>query len=104
MKNRLSLFLCGFVLSGCTFLASVSTTSIPSYRQVKVKAEAEQMIVFGFNFDNAYVDTLTTELAKQCPNGKVMGILTKHENIIYFPLVAHAVRVKAEGYCVRNEP
>ena len=41
------------------------------------------------------------KLAKKCPKGKVKGVLTKHETITYFPLIAHKVRVSAEGYCVR---
>jgi len=102
MKNLCFILIGGFLLSGCTYLASVSTTSIPAQRMNKVTAQGQRTIVLGFNLNNDYVDSITEDLAKKCPGGKVMGILTKHEDIVYFPLVVHAVRVKAQGYCVGN--
>ena len=81
-------------------MASVSTTEVPKQRGKAVKAEADKFIFFAFNFNNDYVNEMTMSLAKKCPGGKVSGILTKHETITYFPLIAHKVRVSAEGYCV----
>lgn len=89
-----------FGLVGCTHLASVSTTEVPKQRGKVVKAEADRFIFFAFNFNNDYVNEMTMSLAQQCPGGKVSGILTKHEKITYFPIIAHKVRVSAEGYCV----
>ena len=40
----------------------------------------------------------------QCKDGRVEGILTKQEDIIYFPLFAHAVQVSATGYCEVGTP
>lgn len=88
-------------LSGCTHLMSTSTTPVPAKRDKPVSASAEKFIFLAFNFNNDYVNNMADQLADQCPNGKVTGILTKHENITYFPLIAHKVRVTASGYCVR---
>ena len=89
-------------MAGCTHLHSVSTTSIPLQRDTKVKAEAYRFVFFLMNFNNDYVDGMAQALAKQCPDGRVEGILTKQEGIIYFPLFAHAVRVTATGYCIKG--
>lgn len=88
-------------LMGCTHLVSVSTSSVPKKRSSRVKASAERIILFGFNFNNDYVNDMAEELADQCRKGKVQGVLTKHEEVTYFPLVFNKVRVTAEGYCVR---
>ncbi len=92
-----------FSLIGCTHMHSVSTTSIPVQRDKKVQAEAYRFLFLMMNFDNNYVDALPRQLAKQCPNGRVEGILTKHEGITYFPIFAHAIRVTATGYCQSGE-
>ena len=65
----------------------------------KSPAEAYRLIFFLMNFNNDYVHSLPRDLAKQCPSGRVEGVLTKHEDITYFPLIAHATRVTATGYC-----
>ncbi|MGB0638118.1 MAG: hypothetical protein ACPGTU_02225 [Myxococcota bacterium] len=91
-------------LSGCVHMASISTTSIPVERSKPVEAEAYRFLFLLMNFDNFYVDELTRDLASQCPDGRVEGILTKQEDIIYFPAIAHAVRVTATGFCVVNSP
>lgn len=88
------------MVSSCAQLGSVSTTSIPPQRDQKVSSEAYRFIFLLLNFNNKYVDSITQDLANQCPEGRVEGILTKDERIMYFPLIAHAVRVSAEGYCV----
>lgn len=103
MKNLIGpLMILGLLgaLSGCTHMASISTTSVPVERGKKVSAKAENFIVLGLNFDNDYVNGLTQDLAQQCPEGRVEGILTKMEEITYFPLFAHAVEITATGYCV----
>lgn len=88
-----------FGLVGCTHMRAVSTTSIPAQRDTPVEAEAYRFMFLLLNFDNDYVHSLPRDLAKQCPGGRVEGVLTKHEAITYFPLIAHAVRVTATGYC-----
>ncbi len=93
--------LVGLLTSGCVHMASISTTTIPADRESPVEAEAERFMFLLLNFDNNYVFRLTEDLAKQCPDGRVEGILTKQESIIYFPLIAHGVRVSAAGFCVK---
>ena len=101
MKFTLSLVSI-LIFSGCTHLSSVSTSNIPKKRNNKVSTSIEKFIFFAFNFSNSYVDEITLNLAKKCPKGKVQGVLTKHESITYFPLIAHKVRISADGYCVRS--
>jgi hypothetical protein len=106
MKKLLGpLFILGLLgaLTGCTHMASISTTSIPAQRGKQVSANAYNFLFFQVNFSNDYVNALTRDLAEQCPGGRVEGVLTKMENITYFPLVAHAVEITATGYCVSGE-
>jgi len=90
------------LMSSCTHLTSVSVTSMPQVRKEKVKAERYKFVFLLLNFNNNFVEEMELELAKQCQNGKVEGILTKTENITYFPIIAHAYNVTAEGYCVKR--
>ncbi len=82
-------------------MRSISTTSIPIERDDTVETDAYRFLFLFINFNNDYVDQMTQDLAKQCPDGRVEGILTKQEDIMYFPLLAHAVRVSATGFCVK---
>ncbi len=97
-----SVFLISLVmmLANCTHLQSVSTSSIPQQRATKVVAERSKFIFLMFNFNNDYVNDMAEDLARQCPNGKVQGILTKQEFVTYFPLFFNTSKVTAEGYCV----
>jgi len=81
-------------------MRSISTTSIPAERSKPVEAEGYRFMLLMINVDNDYIDGLTKDLAAECPDGRVEGILTKQEDIMYFPLIAHAVRVTATGFCV----
>lgn len=100
--NLMKYLIVGLALSlgGCVHMASVSTTSIPIEREKPVEAEGYRFIFLFLNFDNKYVNRLTRDLADECPDGRVEGILTKQEDIVYFPILAHAVRVTATGFCV----
>ena len=86
------------LLSACTSLQSVSVTQIPTDRSKPVHAEASSTALFGIHFDNDFVDNLRDDLVRQCPNGKVTGILTKHENTTY--VIVSTRKVIATGYCV----
>lgn len=101
MKLKILSILILLFSMGCTHLSSLSTSSVPKERNVKVSAVQERFIFFLFNFNNDYVNNMAEDLANQCPKGKVQGILTKHENITYFPIIAHKIRVTAEGYCLK---
>lgn len=86
--------------AGCTHLQSVSTSSIPAKRGNKVSAQKSKMMFLLLNFSNDYVNDMAEDLANQCPNGKIQGLLTKLETVTYFPILVHEYRVNAEGYCV----
>lgn len=88
-----------FMIS-CTHLQSVSTSSVPANRNRPISAEGSRFMFMFFNFDNKYVDNVVMDLARQCPNGRVEGILTKYETVTYFPLIAHNLKATAQGYCV----
>ncbi len=88
-----------FVITSCSHVASLSQTSIPKRKGKVVRAEVTNNVILLLNFSNAYVDEISSKLSGQCPKGNVQGILTKHENITYFPIIFHQVKVTAEGYC-----
>ncbi|MBT4760718.1 MAG: hypothetical protein HOO06_03380 [Bdellovibrionaceae bacterium] len=100
MKKIILILMVLQLTSGCAFLRSVSTTSVPKNRKNKVSAQAEKFYFLGFNFSNSYVDGLVQDLADQCPKGKVQGILTKHEVISYVFFTKNIV--SANGYCVKR--
>jgi hypothetical protein len=88
------------ILSACASLESVSTTSVPAQRSKKISAVSDRFIFLGLNFNNEYVDKMVKDLAQQCPNGRVEGILTKQESIYYFLYFFWTSKVTATGYCV----
>jgi hypothetical protein len=100
IKSIVTSLILSFALVGCVHLGSVSTSSIPADRSRPVEVEGFQFLPFLISFSTSYVNELALELAEQCPNGKVEGVLTKQELLTYFPLFAHAYRITASGYCV----
>jgi hypothetical protein len=86
------------LLAGCTSLQSVSVTQIPSDRSRPLHAEVSDTAFLGIHFDNDFLEPLTAELVRQCPRGRVTGILTKQESSLY--VVVQTRRVIATGYCV----
>ena len=98
MKTLMMVFALSMV--GCTHLRSMSVTTIPADRSQPVEAVVERVIFFGINADNDYVEVLLQQLAEQCPKGKVSGLLTRTERSLVVPLIAHAITVRAQGYCV----
>lgn len=100
MKSAI-LVLSMMFLASCAQVRSVSQTSIPAKRGTPVKAEVTNNIILLMNFKTDYVNDLTAQLQKSCPNGKVEGILTKDVMITYFPIIFHREHITAEGYCVQ---
>lgn len=100
MKLVSCLFILAFTVS-CAHVRSVSQTSIPVKRSNPVTAEVKNNIFFFFNFRTDYVNDLTTQLMKKCPNGKVEGILTKDVYTTYFPIIYSQEHITAEGYCAK---
>lgn len=82
---------------GCASLRSVSFTQMPKDRSHPVSASSESWGVLGLFSSNDFVDELSSRLKDQCPDGRVTGIFTKHENIEYFVVLKRVVR--ASGYC-----
>jgi hypothetical protein len=89
------------LLAGCTSLQSVSVTQIPKDRSRPVHAEVSNTALFGIHFDNDFVRELTDDLMRQCPDGRVTGILTKQESTLY--VIVQTRRVVATGFCVYDE-
>jgi len=85
-------------LAGCVHLSSVSVTSIPPNGQTIEAVAESRYIVMGINPDNDFADDVVKDLREKCPGGKVQGILTKHEVIVYPFVQQH--RVTARGQCV----
>lgn len=105
IKNVFNFITLGLVIvlvGACTHLQSVSTSSIPTQRNKRVTAEGSRYMFMFFNFDNRYVDNMVMDLARQCPNGKVEGLLTKYEVTTYFPAIFYKLQASSEGYCVKN--
>ncbi len=92
------------LVSSCASINSVSLTPIPPTRNAPVRAQKSRVIFLGLNFDNDFVDGVVDELRRQCPNGKVTGLLTKDETINYFLFFVYKKQVTANGYCVPNAP
>ncbi len=105
MKKIHTMLFCGALslMTGCVHLESVSTTSVPEERNNLIEVETSRFIFMGINTNNDYANELTESLAAKCPQGRVEGVLTKLESIVYFPLFAHSKRIKATAYCVQNE-
>lgn len=102
MKNLTWILSLSLILGGCASLNSVSLTPIPAGRGTPVKVEKSKFIILGLNFDNDFVNEAEDDLKRQCPNGKVTGLLTKDENINYFLYLLYSKRLTATGYCVAN--
>ncbi|OQW50556.1 MAG: hypothetical protein A4S09_01830 [Proteobacteria bacterium SG_bin7] len=85
--------------TGCASVNSLSVTQIPAKRDKIVKSQASKLIFLAFNFDNDFVEQVTDDLKSQCPNGKVSGILTKDETILYFLFFVYKKQVTVTGYC-----
>ena len=91
------------LLAGCASVNSVSLTPIPADRSRRVETVKSKTIFLGFNFDNDFIDSATDDLKRQCPNGKVSGILTKDETIAYFLFFVWAKKLTASGYCTAGK-
>jgi hypothetical protein len=89
-------------LAGCTSLQSVSVTQIPSDRSRPLHAEVSNTALLGIHFDNDFIEPLTAKLMRDCPRGRVTGILTKQESSVY--VIVQTRRVVATGYCVYDAP
>jgi hypothetical protein len=90
------------VLSGCTSLQSVSVTQVPVDRSRPLRAEVTNTALLGIHFDNDFLDDLMPQLLRQCPRGRLTGLLTKQESSLY--VIVATRRVIATGFCVYDSP
>jgi hypothetical protein len=77
-------------------------TQIPSDRSRPLRAEVSNSAFLGIHFDNSFLEPLTADLMRQCPRGRVTGLLTKQESTLY--IIVETRRVIATGYCVYDVP
>lgn len=94
----IAIMLVSMMTGACAYLNSVSLTPIPKERSNQIQVQKHKWVIFGFNFDNDFVDEMNEELKDKCPSGKATGLLTKDEAILY-PFV-HKRVVTVTGYCV----
>lgn len=100
MKLFISI-LCLTLFVSCAQVRSVSQTSIPVNKSNPVSAKVTNNVFLFLNFSTNYLDDLTSQLQKSCPNARVEGILTKDVVTTYFPIIFHQEVVTAEGFCVK---
>jgi hypothetical protein len=93
----LSSFIAISVLSGCVSLNSVSLTQLPEERDNLVTASASDILFLGFTTQNDFVDEAVENLKAECRDGKLTGILTKHQTTSY--VLVFKREVIASGYC-----
>lgn len=84
-------------LSACVSLNSVSLTQIPVERDNSITATSHSWNFLGIAFSNDFVDEAILDLKSQCAEGKLEGILTKHQTTAYFLVLKR--EVIATGYC-----
>ena len=97
MKNLILALPLAVILSGCVGLNTVSLTQIPETRDNQITASTSQWNFMGIAFSNAFADQAIADLRKQCPNGKIEGVLTKYQTTALFPMFKR--EVVATAYC-----
>jgi hypothetical protein len=93
----LSSFILVSIVTGCVSLNSVSLTQMPEKRDHLVTANASDYLFLGFTTQNDFVDEAIEDLKAQCRDGKLTGILTKHQTTSY--VLVFKREVIASGYC-----
>ncbi|MEZ9905979.1 hypothetical protein AB4343_14185 [Vibrio breoganii] len=96
-KKTLLLAIAAVSLSGCVGLNTVSLTSVPAQRDQAVTASASDWNFIGINFNNDIVDEAVTNLKQQCTDGKIEGVMTKHQTTGY--VLFFKREIIATGYC-----
>lgn len=89
------------LLPACASLESVSLTQIPEKRDKLVTASAHDYVFLGLTSQNDFVDEAINKLKSQCRNGKLSGVLTKHQTTAY--VLVFKREVIANGYCDQAE-
>lgn len=97
--NLIAALLIAFFVSSCSFLQNVSQTSIPKNRSHPVDASSDKFVILLLNFNNDFVSEVKEDLKRKCPGGRVEGITSKTESVVYFPILVSRYIVSAHGYC-----
>ncbi len=92
------------LLPACMTVSSISTSQIPpaSARQAKVVSSASNFVFLTIPFGNSFVERAREDLERQCPDGAIEGIQTKHQDINYFLGIATTQAVVMQGYCLSS--
>jgi hypothetical protein len=105
MKSLALLGLC-FYFSSCAY--SVHKHHVSDYelgeksdlsKGLKVQAEGNQFVFLGITGQTDYADTAWTMLQDKCPQGKILGINTRHSTDLGF--FSWTNRVLMSGICLK---
>jgi hypothetical protein len=87
-------------LSACVSLNSISLTQVPEVRDHQISAKSDSWTLLGIAFSNDFVDEAVIELKSKCVDGRIEGILTKHQTTFYFLVFKR--EVVATGFCKQS--
>lgn len=98
----LALTLAAALSGACTTVTSISVSQIPEAGQRKhvVRSEGSRPIILLIPFGSGFVEDARKDLLSQCPDGKIEGVLSKHEDTNYFLGLVQVSSLKMRGYCV----
>jgi hypothetical protein len=104
MKSILSLLFCATLLPSCMTVSSISTSQIPpaAARKQKIVSSASNLVFLVIPFGNSFVERAREDLERQCPEGAIEGIQTKHQDTNYFLGLVTTQEVVMQGYCLSS--
>jgi len=104
MKSLVGLIVCLSLLPACMTVSSISTSQIPpvAARKQKISSSASNLVLLAIPFGNSFVDRAREDLERQCSQGAIEGIQTKHQDINYFLGLATVQEVVMQGYCLSS--
>lgn len=102
MKSLIPMMMILTLLPACMTVSSISTSQIPPApaRDQKVVSSASNFVFLAIPFGNSFVERAREDLERQCPNGAIEGIQTKHQDINYFLGLLATQEVVMQGYCL----
>lgn len=101
MNKLLAIFFSFSFLPACMSVSSISTSQIPAAagRKHKITSSASNFVFLAIPFGNSFVAKAREDLERQCPDGAIEGIQTKHQNTDYFLGLAVTQELVMHGYC-----
>ena len=88
-----------FIFQSCAQLISVSQTSVPAKKGRIVETTKKKWVWGSAHFNNSFVYSVREDLIEQCPRGRVQGLLTTTEKIVYLPFLVERIKVQSQGFC-----